>query len=277
MNTQNEQQLLWNSSAGNAWVDMQETLDQLFQPFEALLTATLPHGAVLDVGCGTGSTTLAAARRVGPNNPCLGLDISEPMLAVARTRSERARSQARFIAADAQHYAFEPAAFDSVISRFGVMFFEDSIQAFSNLHRAAKNGAALHFIAWRSPAENPFMTTAVRAALPLVPKLAATVDRPADAPGQFAFADAERVRGILERSGWRDIRLQPIDVTCTFPEQDLVRYFTQLGPLGSALRELDSEARTAVVDTVRAAFEPFVDGPTVRFVAACWDARASAA
>jgi len=275
MNTHDEQQKLWNSSAGNAWVDMQETLDQLFQPFEDLLSNGL-SGAVLDVGCGTGSTTLAAARRVGPEQRCVGIDISEPMLAVARARSAREGLHASFIAADAQSYALTPAAFDHVISRFGVMFFEDSVQAFRNLRRAAKSGAALHFVAWRSPKENPFMTTAARAAAPLVPQLAAMANRSADAPGQFAFSDADRVRALLEQSGWNDAQLQPLDVTCTLPEQDLVRYFTQLGPLGLALRELDPEARDGVISTVRAAFEPFVKGATVRFVAACWDIRARA-
>ena len=275
MNTHDEQQKLWNSSAGNAWVDMQETLDQLFRPFEELLSESL-SGTVLDVGCGTGSTTLAAARRVGPSNRCMGIDISEPMLEVARARSEREGSQASFIVADAQSYAFEPGAFDRVISRFGVMFFEDSVQAFRNLHRAAKSGGSLHFIAWRSPAENPFMTTAARAAAPLVPQLAAMANRPADAPGQFAFSDADRVRTLLGQSGWKELQLQPLDVTCTLPEKELVRYFTQLGPLGLALRELAPEARAGVISTVRAAFEPFVDGATVRFVAACWDVRARA-
>jgi ubiquinone/menaquinone biosynthesis C-methylase UbiE len=275
MNTHDEQQKLWNSSAGNAWVDMQETLDQLFRPFEELLSEKL-SGAVLDVGCGTGATTLAAARRVGPGQRCVGVDISEPMLAVARARSAREGLQARFIAADAQSYVFERAQFDLVISRFGVMFFEDSVQAFSNLRRAAKSGAGLHFVAWRSPAENPFMTTAARAAPPLVPQLAAMANRPADAPGQFAFSDADRVRALLEQSGWHDMQLQPLDVTCTLPERDLVRYFTQLGPLGLALRELDPKARDGVIATVRAAFEPFVTGATVRFVAACWDVRARA-
>ena len=277
MNTHNEQTKLWNSSAGQAWVEMQDTLDQMFRPFEELLTKELSSGAVLDVGCGTGSTTLAAARRVGAEGRCVGIDISEPMLAAARARSDREGLKAQFLCGDAQRYAFAPASFDTLISRFGVMFFEDSVKAFANLRHAAKSGAALHFIAWRSPAENPFMTTSARAAAPLLPQLAALADRPKDAPGQFAFSDAERVRGLLEQSGWDEVRLQPLDVTCTLPEKDLVRYLGQLGPVGLALRELEREAREPVIEKVRAAFEPFVDGDTVRFVAACWDVRARAA
>ena len=144
---------------------------------------------VLDVGCGTGSTTLAVARRLGANGAAVGIDISEPMIA-ARAGARRAR-RARRRASSAptrRRHAFEPASFDMIVSRFGVMFFDDSVRAFANLRRAASDGAELHVIAWRSAAENPFMTTAERAAAPLLPDMPA---RRPDAPGQFAFADRE--------------------------------------------------------------------------------------
>ncbi|MFP2896521.1 class I SAM-dependent methyltransferase [Corallococcus sp. 4LFB] len=274
--TGNEQTALWNGTAGRAWVDTQEVLDSMFKPMEDLLVEAVVAGAasqVLDVGCGTGSTTLAFARRLGAEGRCTGIDISEPMLTAARSRAEREGLPAGFIRADAQRHAFEPASFDMILSRFGVMFFEDSVQAFANLRRAAKDGAGLRFIAWRSPSENPFMTTAERAAAPFLPNL--PVRRP-DAPGQFAFADASRVHRILEESGWADIDLQPIDFACTLPEKELLRYLTRLGPLGRFLHELDDRTRTQVIETVRAAFEPFVHGAEVRFTAACWSAGARA-
>jgi len=154
-----------------------------------------------------------------------------------------------------------------------VMFFSDSVAAFANLRRAASNGAELRFIAWRSPADNPFMTTAERAAAPLLPAMPV---RDPDAPGQFAFANASRVREILERGGWSEIEILPLDVTCTFPEAELVDYFTRLGPLGQVLHAADDETRRRVIGTVRAAFEPFVHGAEVRFDAACWLAVARA-
>jgi SAM-dependent methyltransferase len=228
---------------------------------------------VLDVGCGTGSTTLAAARLLGEKGHCTGIDISEPMITAAQARAEREGAPASFIRANAQDHAFEPASFDMIISRFGVMFFDDFVQAFANLRRAAKDGAELRFIAWRSPSENPFMTTAERAAAPLLPNLPA---RRPDAPGQFAFADQRRVHRILEESGWAGIDLQPLDVACTLPEKELVRYLTRLGPLGVILHEADDRTRTEVIETVRAAFEPYVHGAEVRFTAACWRVGARA-
>lgn len=216
---------------------------------------------------------MAAARLVGEKGRCVGIDISEPMLALARTRAEQEKAPAQFICADAQTHAFDAASFDMIISRFGVMFFADAVQAFANLRRAAFNDARLCFITWRSPAENPFMTTAERAAAPLLPNLPA---RKPDGPGQFAFADAQRVRHILAESGWAGIDLRPIDVVCAFPEKELVGYFTRLGPLGQILHEADERTRDQVIATVRAAFDSYVHGDEVRFTAACWMVSAQA-
>ena len=271
-----EQMKLWNGPAGRAWVDAQEMLDQVLKPFEDLLVEAVSAGSgrhVLDVGCGTGSTTLAVARLIGTTGRCTGVDISEPMIALAQARAAREDIPASFIRADAQSHLFEPQSFDMIISRFGVMFFTDSVRAFANLRRAARDGAALRFIAWRSAAENPFMTTAECAAAPLLPKLPA---RRPDAPGQFAFADQGRVRGILEESGWTGIDIQPIDVALTFPEKALTGYLTRLGPVGMALQEADERTRAHVIETVRAAFDPYVHGTEVRFTAACWMIGASA-
>jgi SAM-dependent methyltransferase len=274
--TDDEQEKLWNGVAGRGWVEAQELLDQLFKPFEDLLVEAVSARSVsrvLDVGCGTGSTTLAVARLLGAKDRCIGIDISDPMLAAARARAEREGAPASFIRANAQTHAFEPASFDMIISRFGVMFFDDSVRAFANLRRAARDDAGLRFIAWRSAVENPFMTTAERAAAPLLPNLPA---RRPDAPGQFAFAEQRRVSRILEESGWAGIEIRPIDVACTLPEQELVRNVSRLGPLGRILHETDEQTRKEVLEAVRAAFDSYVHDAEVRFTAACWMVSARA-
>jgi SAM-dependent methyltransferase len=265
-----EQAKLWNGSAGCAWVEAQTLLDRILQPFEDLLVAAVcASGArrVLDVGCGTGSTTRGIARLLDANRACVGVDISEQMIATARMLAEQEGVPAKFICADAQTHAFERASFDMIMSRFGVMFFADPVRAFANLRDAASKDATLCFIAWRSPAENRFMTTAERAAAHLLPNLPA---RRADAPGQFGFADARRVQSILAESGWTDIDIQPIDIECTLPESELSRYGARLGPVGVALREVDPRTRDEVVAVVRKAFEPYVRGDEVSFTASCW-------
>jgi SAM-dependent methyltransferase len=271
-----EQLLLWNGPAGHAWIESQEFLDRVFEPFERLLVEAVQPAStarVLDVGCGTGATTLAVARQLGSEGSSVGVDISEPMIAFARDRSQREGVPAGFVCADAQAHAFAPASFDAIISRFGVMFFSDSVRAFGNLRHAAKQGAALRCIVWRSAAENPFMTTAERAAAQFLPDVP---PRRRDAPGQFAFADRLRVHQILQESGWVAIDIRPIAVACSFAEKDLIPYLTRLGPVGLILREADERTRAKVIATARAAFEPYVSGAEVRFEAACWtvDARA---
>jgi SAM-dependent methyltransferase len=252
---------------------MQDVLDRVLAPFETILsTEAFPGegGRVLDVGCGAGATTLSMARRLGPTGLCVGVDISEPLLKVAKERAIAEKlDAAAFVQADAQTYAFEPGRFDSVMSRFGVMFFDDPEAAFVNIRRAARSNAKLAFVAWRSPAENPFMTTAARAAGPLLPNLS-TLD--AGAPGQFAFADGGRVGRILNVSGWKNIDVRPIDVTGNIAEQDLLTYVTKLGPVGVALRDpgVDEATRARTVSVVRAAFEPYIHNGTARFTMACW-------
>ncbi|MDP9792769.1 SAM-dependent methyltransferase [Catenuloplanes nepalensis] len=250
----------WNGRSGDAWTQAQNLLDTLFRPLENVLVAPLTGGDVLDVGCGTGSTTDAAARRLGH---CTGVDVSAPMIAAARARG----GPAVYLHADAQEHPFPAASYDVIMSRFGVMFFGDPVRAFANLHRAARPGATLRCIVWRSAADNPFMTTAERAAAPLLPRL--PVRRP-DGPGQFAFADPAVVTPILAKSGWTGIGLAPLDVECTMPSAELTGYFTRLGPVGLTLADADDATRAAVVEAVRPAFTPFVHGDEVRFTAACW-------
>jgi SAM-dependent methyltransferase len=260
----------WNGSSGCAWVEAQQMLDRTLQPFEDLLVAEVSAsgaGRVLDVGCGTGGTTRAVARLLGGAGRPVGIDISEQMIGAARMLAAQESVPATFICADAQKHAFGSERFDLIMSRFGVMFFDDPVQAFANLRSAASAGCSLRCIVWRSPDENPFMTTAERAAAPLLPNLAA---RRADAPGQFGFADAQRVRSILKESGWGEIDIGPIDVTCTLPEKELIRYGTRFGPVGIALQDADAQTRARVAATVRAAFDPYVHGAEVRFTACCW-------
>jgi SAM-dependent methyltransferase len=266
-----EQAALWNDAAGRAWVEMQSVLDGMLAPFNALLiehSCLDEKGRVLDVGCGAGSTTLSVARRLGRQARCLGVDISATLIDVANGRAiEAGLDKVEFVQADVQTHAFEPNSFDSVISRFGVMFFDDPRAAFANIRGAAKRGAKLTFVAWRSPAENSFMTTAARAAAPLLPSLPAPEP---SAPGQFGFADPDRVRRILEASGWQEIDIRSIDVPTCLAEKDLLAYVTRLGPVGLALREMDEHTRVQTAAAIRDAFDPFVQDGVARFIAACW-------
>ena len=147
----------WNDQAGLTWAEMQPLLDRQLAPLgrramDALSPA--PGERVLDIGCGCGDTTLALAERIAPNGAALGLDISAPMLAVARrTAAERGHTHASFAEQDAQTATFET-KFDAAFSRFGVMFFADPARSFANLARGLKSGGRLAFVCWREPKLN---------------------------------------------------------------------------------------------------------------------------
>lgn len=273
-----DQEEMWNGPGGKAWVRAQTLLDAAFTQFEDILVeAVTAAGAksVLDIGCGTGATTLAMAKALEAGADCLGLDISETMISHARKRASETRSTAEFIVADAQTQEFAPNHYEMITSRFGVMFFEDPVAAFRNLHRAAAPGAGMVLLSWRDPAENPFMTAAEAAARPLLPDLP---KREPNARGQFGFADSARVERILSEAGWQDVANEKLNVECRFPLSALDLYVSLMGPVGYVMAQgVDDATREKVIDVVRAAFMEFAVGDEVVFTAACWKTTARAA
>ena len=251
-------------------------LDRLFAPFvDSILSATPANAqSILDVGCGAGAVSLALAER-NPSAYVTGVDISEPLVTAARGRAAAQNLRnVTFELGDAQRQPLPMANFDAIVSRFGVMFFDDPVEAFANLHRAATPQATLAAIAWRAPSENPFMTTAERAAGPLLPELPA---RRPTGPGQFGFADATYVEEVLAQSHWQNAAITPIDVACWMPAADLEVYYTRMGALASLLPTLEPERREQVLAALRDAFANFIeDDGEVHFVAACWMIQATA-
>jgi SAM-dependent methyltransferase len=268
---------MWNEDGGRTWADLHATLDMVFQPLATVLVEeVLAAGGerVLDVGCGAGGTTLAVASALKPNGVCTGIDISAPLIATATARAAAEKlGNVTFIRGDAQTYVFTPGSCDMVISRLGVMFFDDPGTAFASLRRAARPAARLAFIAWRGRDQNPFMAAAERAAAAVVPDFPVRND---DGPGQFGFASAARVEGILQAGGWTAIDIRPLDLACSFPAAHLSAYATRMGPYGRVRETLDETARAQADAAVLAAFEPYVEGEQVRFTSACWLVKARA-
>lgn len=156
----------WNAEAGETWAALQEQIDAQLEPhglraMEAL--APVAGERIVDVGCGSGQTSLALGQAVGRSGAVMGLDISRPLLDLARRRAaEFGAANVSFAEADVQTYAFAPATFEAVFSRFGVMFFADPATAFANVRWTLKSGGRLAFVCWRTPAENVFMTCRTR-------------------------------------------------------------------------------------------------------------------
>ena len=266
----------WNSGEDVAhWVTNQARYDRMNEPFAALILAAaglVPGSHVLDVGCGCGGTTLAAARIIAPGQ-AVGLDLSGPMLARARTSAEAAGLRnAVFQQGDAQVHLLEPARFDAVISRFGTMFFADPVAAFANIRSATRPGGRLAFVCWQPLAANQWL---------LVPgaALAEHLPLPAgfgsgDGPGMFAFSDPDRPREILAAAGWRDIEISAEHASILVggggSVEDAVE-FMRTGSMGRMmLAGADAGTFERALASVRAALAPYGDADGVRMGAGVW-------
>jgi SAM-dependent methyltransferase len=271
-----EQITYWNDTAGPKWVAYEELLDAQIRGLgEAAMdrVGIRPGDRVLDVGCGTGQTSIQLARRAGPGGAVTGIDISGPMLARARARADGAPARAiEFLEADAQTRRFEPASFDVCFSRFGIMFFAEPDAAFANLRSALRPTGRLGFVCWQQLPDNPWMMVPLMAAAAHI-----TLPPPPapDAPGPFAFADQGRVRGILERAGFGDVTFEDHRTTLTIggdgPLDQAVDFLLQgVGPTSAAMRQADPALRATVSAAVRDALQPFHTPQGVRMASAAW-------
>jgi SAM-dependent methyltransferase len=265
----------WNDRAAATWTAFQDRIDAAFAGLtEAAVAAAAPAPGerVIDVGCGCGATVLELARKVGPDGFVLGLDVSVPMAARARARiAAEGLGNAEIVVADASVHALPPGEADLLFSRFGVMFFDDPQAAFAALRRAMRPGGRMLFAAWRALADNPWFDVPLKAARDLLPP-----QPPAEphAPGPFAFAEEARVRAILDRAGWREVRIGPAEVRIRLAgsgELDRAAEFaTSVGGLARMLVEAEPDVREAARGRVREALASH-DGPDgVRLDGAIW-------
>ncbi len=271
----------WNDTAAvGHWITEQSRYDEMLAPFTDLVVdgARLAGGdAVLDVGCGCGATTRAAARTIAPGR-AVGVDLSDPMLERARAvAAEEGIVNVSFERADAQTHAFATAAFDAVISRFGIMFFDDPVAAFTNIRRGTADRGRLAFVCWQPLAVNEWFRVPAAAL--------AQHATPADVgnqsgPGMFAFADPTRPTDVLARAGWQAIdaadRHVPIHVGGRGSVDDAVEFLC-VGSLGrTMLAGIDAGSRARAIDALRDALAPHHDGDGVRLDAAVWLVTAEA-
>ena len=263
----------WNGPGGEHWTERQPLQDILLAPISQILidSAAANSGErIVDVGCGCGSTSIALAQAVAPSGFVLGIDISAPMLARARQLAPKTLP-VDFVLADATVYPFDPASFDLLVSRFGVMFFAEPALSFANLRRALKPTGRLAFVCWREPRENPMLMTPLQAAYKHVPKL--PQPGPED-PGPFSFASEERVRRILREAGFVDVAIVPrnlsLDIAIGRGLEAAVQGAIEIGPASRALHDHPEDVRAAAKESIREALKPFVRGESVPLPAAIW-------
>ncbi|NML93339.1 class I SAM-dependent methyltransferase [Novosphingobium olei] len=271
----------WEGSVGTSWAAEWRRTDRSFAALTPrLLEATLAHPAnrVLDIGCGAGEIALSLAR-ARPQATVIGLDLSAPLLAVARSRGE-GLGNLWFEQGDAARWVDTAGKPDLLVSRHGVMFFDDPAAAFAHLAAVAAPQARLVFTCFRSAAENAWAADIARLLPPAPPvptsPSPAAFDPP---PGPFAFADPERVRRAL--AGWRDIEFTPVDFTYVAgsgeaPVEDALAFFQRIGPAAAAIRNLPRTARASFEAKLDELVRSRLAGGQVIFPAAAWLVTATA-
>ncbi len=280
----NEEQFdYWNGEAGQRWAREDATMARLLRP---VCEALIAHADVtacrraLDVGCGGGSQSLLLAEAMGQDAEVLGVDISAPMLAVAEAKltalPERAASL-QFQRGDAAEMEFESEAFDLLFSRFGVMFFDQPQAAFANLHGAMASGAKLAFCCWQPPRDNAWVYLGLKAALQHVSPLE-NVDP--EAPGPFAFADPERVRGILSGAGFSDVEFYSYEPLLRFSQteslDESVRELASIGPLSRLLADEPGAVLEKVYAAMKDVLAPYYSDGALELGASIWFVSARA-
>jgi SAM-dependent methyltransferase len=261
----------WNGRPAEVWVTEAERFDSLLAPFgHRLLTAAVlkPGERVLDIGCGNGAVSLATARAVGVSGRVTGLDLSAPMLGVARRRADEQRIDVAFVQGDAQTASFDE-PFDVVLSRFGVMFFDEPEAAFANLAKATRPGGRLCFVCWQQMFANewiavPAMAMVAHVGIPELPE--------PGAPGPFALADTQRTKGLLESAGWSEVAIEEhMDGMEMGRDPEDVLAFMLSDEMGRRLVDgKDPEAVRTGTQAALDALRPYATPDGVVLGGACW-------
>jgi len=268
-----EQREFWSDIKGDLWVTLQPRIDTMLATFgdKALDTLNPQSGErILEIGCGTGTTTLALGDRVGASGEILAADLSQPMLSKAIERANLgAQRPITFVEADAQVHNFPAATFDAVYSRFGVMFFDDPVAAFSNIRKAVRPGGRLAYVCWADRKANPWIRIPAGAAK-------ACLDLPApppdDAPGQFSMENEGRVQQILHDAGWSDIGLErfTVDGSIGSDAADAASFITKMGPMSEPFALADPDTQHKTLQVIEEALTPYANDSGVTLGFSTW-------
>ena len=268
-----EQREFWSDIKGDLWVTLQPRIDTMLATFgdKALDTLNPQSGErILEIGCGTGTTTLALGDRVGASGEILAADLSQPMLSKAIERANLgAQRPITFVEADAQVHNFPTTAFDAVYSRFGVMFFDNPVAAFRNIRKAVRPGGRMAYVCWADRKANPWIRIPAGAAkafldLPAPP--------PDDAPGQFSMENEHRVQQILHDAGWSDIGLERFTVNGSIGSNaaDAASFITKMGPMSEPFALADSDTQNKTLQVIEEALTPYSNDNGVTLGFSTW-------
>jgi SAM-dependent methyltransferase len=265
----------WQGRVGDVWAEEWRRTDRAMAPLnDALVAAVAAQGAaplaILDIGCGAGTTSLALADQAA-GAEITGIDLSGPLIAVARARA-RGRAGVRFEVADASSWSPAAGRFDTIVSRHGIMFFDDPVAAFSHLRSLGRPEARLVFSCFRDRAENQWASALRPIFEGFAPEALAA---PPPAVGPFAFGDPARVTRILSEAGFAAPQIRAFDFDFVAgagdqPVADALAFFRRIGPFAALLDGLDEARRGTAVDQLATILASHVADGRVAFRAAAW-------
>jgi len=265
----------WSGKGGDIWVERQNAMDTMLSPLGEAALNKLNFNEdenVLDIGCGCGHTTLNIAKRIGPSGKVTGLDISEPMLKRAKESAiEMSITNTSFKCVDVQTEDLGDQVYSAAFSRFGVMFFEDSITAFKNINKSLMSGSSLSFVCWQSPAVNPWQSLFIQE----IKKFLDLPSPPPRSPGPFAFMESEYVSSILEESKFQDITIEGYEAEVNMFSgrslSDSVKDYISINPVVSGMLKESSEKKvTEILNSATEAFSPYYTEKGLIFPSATW-------
>ena len=265
----------WSGKGGDIWVERQNAMDTMLSPLGEAALNRLNFNEeenVLDIGCGCGHTTLNIAKRIEPLGNVTGLDISEPMLKRAKESAvEMSITNTSFQCVDVQTEDLGNQIYSAAFSRFGVMFFEDSVAAFKNINKSLISGGYLSFVCWQSPAVNPWQSLFIQE----VKKFLDLPSLPPRSPGPFAFMESEYVSSILEESKFQDIRIEgheaEVNMFSGRSLSDSVKDYISINPVVTEiLKESSKNQITEIVNSGIEAFSPYYSEKGLIFPSATW-------
>ena len=265
----------WSGKGGDIWVERQNVMDIMLSPLGEAALNKLNFNEeenVLDIGCGCGHTTLNIAKRIEPLGNVTGLDISEPMLERAKESAvEMSITNTSFKCVDVQTEDLGDQIYSAAFSRFGVMFFEDSIAAFKNINRSLISGGYLSFVCWQSPALNPWQSLFIQE----IKKFLELPSPPPRSPGPFAFMESEYVFSILEESKFQDINIEgheaEVNMFSGRSLSDSVKDYISINPVVTEmLRDSSEDQTTEIVNSAIEAFSPYYSEKGLIFPSATW-------
>ena len=266
----------WNGDSGQRWAANLTRLDVMLEDFGKAAIAAAdarPGEQILDIGCGSGTSTFPLAEQARPGGHVLGVDISEQLVEIARAATP-AGMPVEFRCADAATALLAAGKFDLLFSRFGVMFFDDPVAAFAHMRGALKPGGRLAFVCWRGAQENDW----VRLPMAAIREIVQPAPADPNAPGPFAFGDRQKIADILSAAGFTAIDITAFDTSISYGRgatrddaiDDALDMAFQVGPLSRALADQSDDIRAKSAAAVRAAFAKRPGETSVQIDGSAW-------